>query len=377
MARHQYIDALTGLRGFAAFWVFCHHARALAGFPAVELDLGGWQVNLAFFFNIGWAGVDIFFVLSGFLLSPPFVQWRLFDGPQPNLGRYLKRRVLRVFPAYWFELAVLLAVGGWFGIQRSLSGGELLAHAAMFFNIGPEPVRPLVGLWWTLPVELSFYLLLPLLAVVMRPRTWLLWIGLLLILSYLYRYWAAMHFLERPIPEVVLAVEQLPGKLPEFLLGTLAAYGVIRWKAVRPGIADGLVVVGAVLFWGYLWSIAAFGGNDYWRGHALLYWAPFANGAALALVIAGLYWGSRIGRWLFANRAVLFVGLVSYSFYLWHFPLIRKSTRLMDEHGWEVGFGIKFLLFLALSLLVSAFSYYWIERPFVKRRRPPVQPVST
>ena len=59
--------------------------------------------------GFGFAGVDVFFVLSGFLLALPFARHALGAGPRPHLGRYFRRRLLRVFPAYYAQLAILLA----------------------------------------------------------------------------------------------------------------------------------------------------------------------------------------------------------------------------------------------------------------------------
>ena len=157
----EYVAALTGLRGVAAGFVFLFHYHYFN--PDIRLDQAvpvlGWV--LQFPLGFGFMGVDLFFVLSGFLLTLPFAAARLAGSEPPALGRYFRRRFLRVFPAYYAQLFLIAAIGAWFLAWRPLSGTEWAAHAVMFFNVGPDPVRPLVGLWWTLPVELSFYLLLP------------------------------------------------------------------------------------------------------------------------------------------------------------------------------------------------------------------------
>ncbi len=105
----------------------------------------------------------------------------------------------------------------------------------MFFNIGWDPVRPMVGVWWTLPVELSFYLLLPLIASFMRPGRWL---GCSVLggtlLSMLYRLWSADHFAAAPEGVVFLAASHLPGSLPEFLMGASAAL-LVQWFDLNAG----------------------------------------------------------------------------------------------------------------------------------------------
>jgi len=212
----DYVASLTGLRGVAALFVFAFHYASLN--PGIRLDLSVPLVGklLHFPFGFGFSGVDMFFVLSGFLLSLPFAYATLSGTAQQPLKRYYKRRILRVFPAYYAQLAIILVAGSWFVTWQPVDGVSLFAHLLMFFNIGWEPVRPVVGIWWTLPVELSFYLLLPLIASFMRPRRWLALLLSGILLSMIYRLWAANHFAAAADGAIFLAASHLPGSLPEF-----------------------------------------------------------------------------------------------------------------------------------------------------------------
>ncbi|RLD03421.1 MAG: hypothetical protein DRI65_12910, partial [Chloroflexota bacterium] len=158
----KYIAALTGLRGIAAFLVFLFHYGALH--PGIRLDLWLPLIGGALQFPLGYGmmGVDLFFVMSGFLLTLPFARSALTGEPRPPLLRYFKRRFLRVFPAYYAQLFLILSIGAWFVTWRPLPDYAVLAHLAMFLNLGWHQVTPLVGVWWSLPVEMGFYLLLPL-----------------------------------------------------------------------------------------------------------------------------------------------------------------------------------------------------------------------
>ena len=110
----EYIAALTGLRGIAAFSVFLFHYSALH--PGIRLDQSipvlGFLLQLPL--GLGFAGVDLFFVLSGFLLSLPFTGAALGLQSRPATVPYLKRRLLRVFPAYYAQLLIMLLAGAWF-----------------------------------------------------------------------------------------------------------------------------------------------------------------------------------------------------------------------------------------------------------------------
>lgn len=323
-------------------------------------------------FAFGFTGVDLFFVLSGFLLTLPFAQAARSGSDHPVLSRYFKRRLLRVFPAYYAQLAIILLAGAWFVTWKPLDGATLLAHLAMFFNAGPDPVRPMVGVWWTLPVEMSFYLLLPLIAVFMRPGRWLYFLMISLLMSLAYRYWAVVHF-STDSNLIRLAASHLPGSLPEFLLGSSAAILVqyCRLKSIKPPSARVLdlmflVSVFCVFFW--LWAIVLPNGSQFWWGHWSMLAEPVVLGLVLSVMVISLYWGSRIGNLLCANRPVYFLGLISYSLYLWHFVVLQQLDQHLGEAMEQLADISKFFISTGAVILVSVLSYYLFERPFFKLR---------
>lgn len=363
----RYVEALTGLRGIAALFVFLFHYLYFN--PDVQLGESVPIVGLLlqFPFDFGFMGVDLFFVLSGFLLSLPFARWALGAAGRVDLKRYFARRLLRVFPAYYFQFAVIFVVGAWFLTYQPMSGKDVLAHFIMYFNVGSEPVRPMVGVWWTLPVEFSFYLVLPLLAVFMRPR-WL-WAFLpLLVASVAYRWWASQHFEAGNV--LMLAANHLPGSLPEFLLGMVAGLVTQGFKdrPIPPWVLDVALLVCMLAVGAWFRLIVGPNGEVYWQGHWSMIIAPTVLGILLATLVWAVYNGSRLGRLLFSNRVVHFLGSVSYSLYLWHFVVMQQLTD-----RWGAGYvdmaGIpKFLLTLVIVLAVSWLSYWFIERPFFRQR---------
>lgn len=367
----RYIATLTGLRGVAAGLVFLYHYAALH--PGIRLDLTVPLVGriLQIPLGFGFVGVDIFFVLSGFLLSMPFADSALGAGPPPALPRYFRRRLLRVFPAYYAQLLILMLAGTWFVSWKPQSIETFAAHLVMFFNIGWQPVQPMVGVWWTLPVEMGFYLLLPLLAPFMRPSRWAPLLVLGIAASLVYRAWAAAHFGPLGSDRAFLAASQLPGNLAEFLLGASAAL-LARYVALhnlpRPpawlldlGFITGLVLPGV-----WLWQIVLPAGSEYWLGHWSMLLAPLALGLPLAVVVLCLYWGCRSGRLLLANRAVYALGLVSYSLYLWHFVVMQQLQQAFGAAYGSLPHWLTFPLACLAVLLVATASYYGVERPFYR-----------
>lgn len=366
----QYVASLTGLRGIAALFVFVFHYGNFN--PGIRLDLSIPVIGYALQFPLGFgfAGVDLFFVLSGFLLTLPFARASLARSAKLPLTQYYKRRLLRVLPAYYAQLAIILLVGAWFITWQPLNGVSLLAHLFMFFNIGWDPVHPMVGIWWTLPVELSFYLILPFIAFFMRTGRWMIFLLGGILFSVLYRLWSAEHFATAP-EGIFLAASQLPGSLPEFLLGASAAL-LVQWrnqKSIRQPPAwflDGLFLLGVVLAIVWFWKVMLPNGSIYWSGHWSMLIAPVVLGLLLSLIVISLYWGSRIGRLLFANPVVYFLGLISYSLYLWHFVVLQQADIVFGEAYTSAQGFPKFLFSLSLVVLVSTISYYVFERPFFR-----------
>jgi len=343
----RYVEALTGLRGVAAMFVFLFHYAYFN--PAVDLRESIPLVGTVFQFpfDFGFMGVDLFFVLSGFLLSLPFARHAQDKGPAIDLKRYFRRRVLRVFPAYYVQLFLVLLAGTWFVVYKPLSGTTLAAHLVMFFNIGSEPIRPMIGVWWTLPVEFSFYLLLPLLALIMKPRRWIAAIPLIAA-SVAYRAWAAGQFDNSNV--LMLVANHLPGSLPEFLLGATAA--IITQRFDHSKLASGrwldvclLVSIGLVGAWFLL--VVGPNGEVYWQGHWSMIIAPCGLGMVLTLLVWSVYNGSRLGRALFSNRVVHFLGLISYSLYLWHFVVMQQMIMLWPERFGNMTGIPKFLMTMA------------------------------
>src|SRR5581483_8894405 len=142
----------------------------------------------------------IFFVISGFLLYRPFVlaRFRAVDGPR--IGPYFKRRVLRIFPAYWLVFTIVLLVPFLHGLSWKMpSFGGLIAHYTLTHIYFHNHVLGPVQQSWTLATELSFYVFLPIYAFAMRKvgRTpiaqltaELTGLGILYAISVAFRIWA-------------------------------------------------------------------------------------------------------------------------------------------------------------------------------------------
>ncbi len=359
--------ALTALRGLAALWVFVYHAWVLAEPRWMALSIGGSEFNLTPYFSLGWIGVDVFFTLSAFLLTLPFAVANQRGGPAPAVGNYLLRRCLRILPAYYVQLLLVLAFIAIVEQRAGLSTGGLIAHLLLFLNLGPQPVSPLVGVWWTLPIEFGYYLVLPLLLPFLRGhRIWALLV-VVIALTLAYRYGMFLYALDRPISTKVILIEQLPGRLDQFVLGSLAAVWIARQpdlgRNLDPGRSRALTLVGLAIAL-LLMHLLHWNSAGYWAGEGLLFCFHLFMGLAIALIIVGLCSDHHPDTRLLRARPLVFLGTVSYSFYLWHQLIIMRLAR----EAWmaePTPYLLPMLLLVggAASLFVAWLSWRFVEQP--------------
>jgi peptidoglycan/LPS O-acetylase OafA/YrhL len=360
-ARSQFYDAARGL-GVVA--VMAYHA---VGFlvadrrPDETLDLEWWV------FGIGTLGVDMFFVLSGFLLVG---SWRAVRRSQPRLWgsvrEYARRRARRILPAYWVSLAVLVP----FTAPTLLQSADGLKHLALLGSVQQYVDRNLPGevnrVYWSLTTEVHFYLLLPVLAyLIFRFRAAAI-LPLCLAGSIAWRLWT---------PDGA-AESLIFGRIDQFVAGMAAAGLVAAFDAGRPGrLMRWLLTRHA--FWLVVGVIVAAGlyqgGSQVSRTGPLYgeeYLHPIA-GLAFAALFARAACKAREPRRLAAPFAA--VGVVSYSLYLWHIPIVEGGMNFtgLDEPGtppWLMllALGVSF----AVTAVVSVASFRWVEAPFLDRRIP-------
>lgn len=363
------IDALTGLRGFAALWVLVYHVWVAATPRRIEFPLGSWTLDFTPFFSIGWAGVQIFFVLSGFLLAQPYVRWQAGAAARPDVGPYLARRCVRVLPGYYLQLMLLIVLAWTLDGRQVIAGvGGALGYAGMLFV--PEPIGvPLLNqVWWTLPIEFSFYLALPLLAGLLRG--WRVLLLLLLAMGIMVAWrWFAITVLADAPPDARRALGyQLPGALDSFAMGMVTAFmyqrgGVAAWLGARSWRREWLALAGAMLGLCLLYWVH-YGYRAYWSPSAITFlWTPLFSVATAALIFAAAA-GSWPLRQIFANRLALYLGTVSYGIYLWHYPLLGWLAAAIPARE---GYALFWLLpaCLGATVMAAALSWRWVEQPAI------------
>ncbi|MEI7626229.1 MAG: acyltransferase [Actinomycetota bacterium] len=363
-----------GLRAMAALGVLLYHSASLSGYTQFG-RLGAWTANL----NVG---VTIFFVISGFLLYRPYIHAQLTGTAGPNLTRFYRRRLLRIVPAYWVALTLL-----------SIYPGDPATFADwpryyLFLQVY-TPSPPHEGLFqaWSLCVEMSFYLLLPLYAFVTarifrsqsataRLKLELALLIVLSIISGLVTHsWSsgATSPLAQGLPRfmfwfalgmglaLVSAWQQQRGS-DSRVLNTIARRSGLCWTAA----------LGTFLLLGALTRVPL-DGISFEPDMALVQW--FLCGViALLIAVPAVARGpaSQLSNRILSARSIVWLGLVSYGIFLWQMgPLTVLFDGQWTTSGrWIVRFGEFALIAAALTIPLAAISYYVVERPFLRMKDP-------
>jgi peptidoglycan/LPS O-acetylase OafA/YrhL len=334
-----YRPDIDGLRAVAILSVLGFHA-----FPA-------WVPG-------GFVGVDIFFVISGFLISGILLA-NLRKG-QFNLADFYARRIRRIFPALFVVLAAVLAFGFfilWPGEYRQLgkhaAGGAgfivnyLLMGEADYFDAQAE-TKPLLHLW-SLGVEEQFYIFWPLML-------WAAWrwkhragalIALVAAASFAANLWLADR---QPVVDFYSPLSRF---------WELMAGGALAWGAQsESGWARTQSPVRATVL--SLLGVALIGIGDFVFDNNMSFpgWlAALPVAGACLLIVAGA--NAALNRKILSSRAMVAIGLISYPLYLWHWPLLSYAQIVSGEAPSR----LVRVEMVALAFALATLTYLFIERP--------------
>ncbi|MGZ9708979.1 acyltransferase family protein [Pseudomonas sp. GNP013] len=308
----------------------------------------------------GFVGVDVFFVISGFLITS--IIWRERQAGRFSFVEFWARRARRILPAL-FVMIVATLVAGWFLLapkdyeelgraahyQVIFTSNLLFARQHGYFEAASD-IKPLLHTW-SLAVEEQFYILFPLLLTLLSSRLkhWRLALFGVLLVSFGMSVWAVEH-------EPQKAFFLLHLRAWELLAGAMLAVLPAReWRA-SPALAQwvSLGAMGLIL-------IAVFGFDSQ---------TAFPGAAALlpVLGVVGLIWANGqqytwVGR-LLSSKVMVGLGLISYSWYLWHWPVFVYANYAAVDGLSATELGALMLLSLVLGYL----SWRFVETPFREKR---------
>ncbi len=358
-------EALDGIRAIACLLVYSYHMGSNLSTPPLVVH--------------GITGVHIFFVLSGYLMFGPFAAGLIGARPMPELRRYAIRRFTRIYPPYLVSLALFTAAR-YLRDLKPPSAANLAEHALLIFNYGPRHhFFSINGVFWSLAIEAQFYVLLPLVAwlaaqLVGRrgPSAAILVVGGFL----------AIGLTARGFEHALTAGARMgePRFRSVFAYLDLFAYGMAvdlarRVASARLGRSAfgrwALIAAGAALFLGANHWAYAQPGLD-WQTSAdpiftIGYPPMLCGGVALAL-LAVVCWPDD-GPSLLTWRPLVRVGLISYSFYLYHMGVLFAIGTALPRSFLptsEAGQWLSTLLILPPTLALSALMYMLVECPSLR-----------
>lgn len=389
------MHGIEGLRGLAALSVLLHHVNVA---PLTGEDRFG---PLSRLLNVAGQGLTLFFALSGFLLFLPFAEAILSDNRSPSVAKYFRNRALRILPAY---LAIFLLAS--YVLRTTYSSGHVTAATLdgippvgpvtdpvlVLANLGvvqtyvPTGIRSGIGPAWSLTVEIVFYLALPALA---------------LIAAALAR--RSSRLLAAVLPAVVFCVVGMVGKAvaQATLEGDSATARFLQqWGPNGHSVLERSFLVHADLFaYGMLAAVVAALVNS-GRLPQRHVRRLAAVGLLAAPVALFLFKGTAVERWtdscfgISASCLILLTvlpgrsdttqlarvlewaplrsfGLISYSVYLWHVPVISwwESHGLGDQNS-LAALVVRAVAVLVTTIALATLTYRFVERPALRRKRP-------
>lgn len=359
------LAAVDGLRAVAALSVLAYHAWLYTKTDPNASHTDGLVDSVVHELRLG---LVLFFVLTGFLLFQPWLRSVLDREPAPRLGGYLLRRGARILPAYYLALvgSVVLLWGhdAVPGVRMPDDSADLWLFAVFGQNFTESTLLRLNPPMWTLAVEMTFYLALPVLgwlALRLRRhgRAGQLVVPVAFGLMGLAYNWHFAH--QEVVVEPVSKI--LPAVAPYFALGMIAA-------VLSHGRAPGRRAVIALIGLGVA-AVVADGAWATWHAQAgshaveLKIWRDdLAAVGFAAIVVAAAQ--ARSPLRLLSAAPLAWIGRISYGIYLWHVPLMLwlRIEGLLPSSPL-----LALIAVLGPAILVAATSFHFVERPFQERAR--------
>lgn len=331
----KYRSDIDGLRAIAVLAVLFYHA-----------DLA--------IFSGGFVGVDVFFVISGFLITKKIASE--IQAHKFSLASFYEARIRRIFPALFVVIAFTVFVGAWLFEATSymelgksvtattLFWSNILFHSQAGYFDAPSTLKPLLHMW-SLSVEEQFYFFLPLFLVFL---TWLFKEKRVFVLALVGIFSLVLNiYILNQDPSAAFFLAHL--RAWELLMGSLIALKSVR---LNPRFYSPLSFLGVSMILG---SIVLFSDETLFPGVAAL--VPVIGSALV--IYSGIDSKTWVGK-ILSTKPFVFIGKISYSLYLWHWPLIvfGKYWLIRQLTALDI------IVLLAFSFVMATLSWKFIETPF-------------
>lgn len=302
----------------------------------------------------GFIGVDMFFVISGFLITGIILARKHQN--EFSLISFYTSRIKRIVPAYLVLIIVIALCAAILFVPKDFDAFRASVKSVLYFNsntffakqhdyFGPAVHELPLLHTWSLAIEMQFYLLLPVL-LLLTPRRWL--IPSLLLLTAVLLGWSEFRLHGEHQQRVYFS---LLARIPEFLFGSLAA--LVPRKDISSGKANLMAAASVLLIAGSFAFIAE------GRTFPGLMAIPACLGTSLLLLSRN----SLVNR-ILALKPLVFIGTLSYSLYLWHWPILAGIRYVSGAYELTP---VAALAFIVLTGVSGYLSYRWVESPFRRR----------
>jgi peptidoglycan/LPS O-acetylase OafA/YrhL len=350
------------IRAAAALMVLVYHVIALGQWTSFPNSL--WAAP----FQYGWIGVDLFLVVSGFVITLSAARARV-KHPHAFRWPFMQRRLRRLVPLYALSCAVFiflvrpeLLFGSAAGMAR-----QLLSHAFFLQNLSPDTHGVINGVTWSLALEMQFYIAL-ILSIGMLLRLGALRALVLLVgIAWAWRFGTTLFLIpgEAATHLQVIYTTELPGMLDAFGMGIALALAVFKGEGfgadrLKAGWGNCALWLGlAVCLLALAGTVVLQHGGNYWTLPGMvIFWRTLLAmgfGASLAAIMTCPLRGTGI------LRPVRYLGQISYGIYLWHMPVLLALLSLPSLRGSRL---LVFTLIGAISL--ASLSWHLMESHWVR-----------
>jgi peptidoglycan/LPS O-acetylase OafA/YrhL len=386
---HPRYPLTVGLRGVAAIAIVVGHAWFFTG------GFGGFTASLPNRIVVRWDGVvAVFFMLSAFLLYRPMIAHRAAGPAAPRLGDYARRRFLRLYPAYWVALTGLAIFPGLYGVFSHdwwafYSLTDFLDPVRLHSACPPtEEFRCGLPQSWTLGIDVTFYVMLPLYAALTavlargrQPRSWIRWeLGLLAALAIASLLLGGAPF---DLREQAWFRYSFAGYFYWFALGlALAVISVAYARAAEPPKALRLVASKPGLCWAagfgvYLLTVLVFSDVPFVFGFsdAEYVWLNLLQGVGATLFFLPAVFANPnrgLPARILGHPFLMWTGVISYGLLLWHGTV---AVMLGSLFGSGEGYWTVLIAEIVIAVPLAMLSYYFVERPLMKLKYRPLREV--
>jgi peptidoglycan/LPS O-acetylase OafA/YrhL len=311
-------------------------------------------------FYLGWAGVPLFFVLSGFCIHWSCMRWERFE-----IHRFLWQRFWRIYPLYLITL-IIFSLTDLRGATPLFAANQILTHVFLVHNFWDSTLFGINGPTWSLAVEVQLYLLYPLLLVLKQRMGWR---GCFLVAGLVSLSWRLITVAIWGLPSDGAGMPTMASPLwtwPDWMLGAWIAE---RYAIGRRAFPDNRMLP--------LVTLVCFVISTIYR--PLIMFSFFLASLTTAICLdqmlhrePALQPRSRVSSYL--GKGIAWFGLISYSLYLWHLPIMQHCYNLIEK---SVGHVLPkaiwapptAILSVLLATLVAYFSFRFFEKPGIQLGR--------